>query len=83
MLHMLTDELAEGVAEYVASCQTDEGGLAGEPGLEAHGGYTYCGKLKVHIYLNVCPRVHVVCLCMRSTNVEGLLVISMRIHVHT
>jgi prenyltransferase beta subunit len=25
------------------SCQTYEGGLSGYPGLEAHGGYTYCG----------------------------------------
>lgn len=24
-------------------CQTYEGGLGGEPGNEAHGGYTYCG----------------------------------------
>jgi len=43
MLHMLTDELAEGVPEYVRRCQTWEGGLAGEEGLEAHGGYSYCG----------------------------------------
>jgi protein farnesyltransferase subunit beta len=26
-----------------ASIQTHEGGLGGEPGNEAHGGYTYCG----------------------------------------
>ncbi|KAG6741675.1 hypothetical protein POTOM_054952 [Populus tomentosa] len=25
------------------SCQTYEGGIAGEPGSEAHGGYTFCG----------------------------------------
>ena len=24
-------------------CQTYEGGFSGAPGLEAHGGYTYCG----------------------------------------
>lgn len=29
--------------EWVASCQTYEGGFAGRPGLEAHGGYTFCG----------------------------------------
>lgn len=23
--------------------QTYEGGIGGEPGVEAHGGYTYCG----------------------------------------
>lgn len=43
MCHILTDELTEGVAEYVRSCQTWEGGIAGEAGLEAHGGYSYCG----------------------------------------
>lgn len=43
MLHILTDELVEGVPEYVRRCQTFEGGIAGEEGLEAHGGYAYCG----------------------------------------
>merc|ERR1719229_2189463 len=43
MMHMITDELIEGVAEYVSRCQTFEGGIAGEEGLEAHGGYSYCG----------------------------------------
>lgn len=43
MLQILTDELAEGLAEYVASCQGYDGGIGGEPGLESHGGYTYCG----------------------------------------
>jgi protein farnesyltransferase subunit beta len=32
-----------GLVEYVRRCQTYEGGLGGEPGNEAHGGYTYCG----------------------------------------
>lgn len=27
----------------VSSCQNWEGGLSGVPGLEAHGGYTFCG----------------------------------------
>ena len=37
---------AEGIdamAGFVKRCQTYEGGLGGEPGNEAHGGYTYCG----------------------------------------
>ncbi|KAJ1438882.1 terpenoid cyclases/protein prenyltransferase alpha-alpha toroid, partial [Ochromonadaceae sp. CCMP2298] len=38
----LTPQLAEGVAEYVQSCQTYEGGFGGEPGNEAHGGYNFC-----------------------------------------
>ncbi|KXZ51883.1 hypothetical protein GPECTOR_11g318 [Gonium pectorale] len=32
-----------GLADYVRRCQTYEGGLGGEPGNEAHGGYTFCG----------------------------------------
>lgn len=43
MLHILTDELTEGLAEYIVSCQGYDGGIAGEPHLESHGGYTYCG----------------------------------------
>lgn len=63
MLHILTDELIEGVPEYVRRCQTFEGGIAGEAGLEAHGGYSYCGlsalciigqadALDLHAFLN-------------------------------
>jgi len=29
-------------ADFVASCQTYEGGFGGEPDSEAHGGYTFC-----------------------------------------
>lgn len=43
LLNILTPELCSGVAEYVASCQTYEGGFGGEPHNEAHGGYTFCG----------------------------------------
>ncbi|CAD7968730.1 unnamed protein product [Amoebophrya sp. A120] len=43
MLHILTPELAKDVDKYVLSHQSWDGGLSGEPGLEAHGGYSYCG----------------------------------------
>lgn len=33
----------EAMVDFLASCQSYEGGLGGEPGNEAHGGYTYCG----------------------------------------
>ncbi|CAI6000663.1 unnamed protein product [Closterium sp. NIES-64] len=36
-------DLTENVAAYVYRCQTYEGGIGGEPGAEAHGGYTFCG----------------------------------------
>ncbi|CBZ54041.1 putative protein farnesyltranstransferase beta subunit [Neospora caninum Liverpool] len=75
MLHMLTDELIEGVAEYVAGCQTYEGGIAGEPGLEAHGGYTYCGLAalcilgKAHEFLDLDRLLHWA--VMRQMGFEG------------
>lgn len=39
---VLTSQLKEGAANYIIRCQTYEGGLGGEPGNEAHGGYTFC-----------------------------------------
>jgi protein farnesyltransferase subunit beta len=41
LLNIMTPELTAGVAEWLASCQTYEGGFAGEPGCEAHGGYAF------------------------------------------
>lgn len=38
-----TDALFEKTAEWIVSCQTYEGGFAGLPGMEAHGGYALCG----------------------------------------
>lgn len=43
ILDLLLPPVVAGVAEYISSCQTHEGGIGGEPGAEAHGGYTYCG----------------------------------------
>ena len=43
VLDILTDELKEGVAEYIRECQTYEGGIGSDINREAHGGYTYCG----------------------------------------
>jgi len=42
VLNILTSELVKGVGEYIARCQTFEGGVGAEPGNEAHGGYTFC-----------------------------------------
>lgn len=42
LLGILTPDLAAGAAEYILACQTLEGGFGGEPGNEAHGGYTFC-----------------------------------------
>ena len=43
ILNIMTPELVEGTAEWVATCQTYEGGFGGEPFNEAHGGYAFCG----------------------------------------
>ncbi|MED6127533.1 hypothetical protein PIB30_088871 [Stylosanthes scabra] len=43
VLNILDEELTQNVGDYILSCQTYEGGIAGEPGSEAHGGYTFCG----------------------------------------
>ncbi|XP_058453191.1 protein farnesyltransferase subunit beta [Malaya genurostris] len=34
--------LFEGTANWIAECQTYEGGFGGTPDLEAHGGYSFC-----------------------------------------
>ena len=67
MLEILTPEITNGVAGYVLSCQTFEGGIAGDAGgLEAHGGYGYCGlaalgilsrHLGVDFFMNIRDRL--------------------------
>lgn len=56
ILNILDYELAKGVGNYIARCQTYEGGIAGEPGSEAHGGYTFCGLATV-ILINEVERL--------------------------
>ncbi|KPJ18224.1 Protein farnesyltransferase subunit beta [Papilio machaon] len=43
LTNIYTDELFDKTAEWIVSCQTYEGGFAGYPGMEAHGGYAFCG----------------------------------------
>lgn len=56
ILNILDDELIQDVGNYILSCQTYEGGIAGEPGSEAHGGYTFCG-LAAMILINKADRL--------------------------
>ncbi|KAL5725178.1 protein farnesyltransferase [Ranunculus cassubicifolius] len=56
VLNILDDELAKNVGNYILSCQTYEGGIGGEPGTEAHGGYTFCG-LATMILINEADRL--------------------------
>lgn len=43
MTNVYTESLFDKTAEWIVSCQSYEGGFAGYPGMEAHGGYTFCG----------------------------------------
>ncbi|KAI9176800.1 hypothetical protein LWI28_007362 [Acer negundo] len=56
VLNILDDELVRDVGNYILSCQTYEGGISGEPGSEAHGGYTFCG-LATMILINEVDRL--------------------------
>ncbi|KAJ1735940.1 CAAX farnesyltransferase (FTase) subunit beta [Coemansia sp. Benny D160-2] len=49
MLNIMTRELVSGCAEFIARCQTFEGGIGPYPGVEAHGGYTLCGLAALEI----------------------------------
>lgn len=41
------------IADFVASCQTWEGGFGGEPWAEAHGGYTFCALAALQLLKKV------------------------------
>jgi len=52
LLNILTNELCEGTLLWLNLCQTFEGGFAGVPNTEAHGGYTFCGVASYFFLLN-------------------------------
>uniref|UniRef100_UPI00358FA5F7 protein farnesyltransferase subunit beta-like n=1 Tax=Myxine glutinosa TaxID=7769 RepID=UPI00358FA5F7 len=43
LTNIMEERLFERTADWVVRCQNWEGGLGGVPGMEAHGGYTFCG----------------------------------------
>ncbi|KAJ8269891.1 hypothetical protein GJAV_G00107940 [Gymnothorax javanicus] len=43
LTNITTPALFDGTPSWILRCQNWEGGLGGVPGLEAHGGYTFCG----------------------------------------
>ena len=43
ILNIKDPELTCGMGDFIASCQTYEGGISCVPFGEAHGGYTFCG----------------------------------------
>lgn len=51
LLDVMTEELTEGVLTWLNNCQTYEGGFAGTPNAEAHGGYTFCAFASYYLLL--------------------------------
>ncbi|XP_071454031.1 protein farnesyltransferase subunit beta [Hetaerina americana] len=43
LTNIFSDDLFDLSAEWIIGCQTYEGGFSGVPGMEAHGGYAFCG----------------------------------------
>lgn len=43
LANVYTPEIFKETETWIAKCQTWEGGFGGSPGMEAHGGYTFCG----------------------------------------
>lgn len=43
LTNVYTPDMFKDTDEWIAKCQTWEGGFGGCPGMEAHGGYAYCG----------------------------------------
>nr|XP_006632568.1 PREDICTED: protein farnesyltransferase subunit beta-like [Lepisosteus oculatus] len=50
LTNIITPTLFEGTPNWITSCQNWEGGIGGVPGLEAHGGYTFCGLAAMAIF---------------------------------
>lgn len=43
LTNVYTPEIFKESESWIAKCQTWEGGFGGSPGMEAHGGYGFCG----------------------------------------
>ncbi|XP_031787565.1 protein farnesyltransferase subunit beta isoform X3 [Nasonia vitripennis] len=43
LTNIYTPDIFKDTEKWIGKCQTWEGGFSGCPGLEAHGGYAYCG----------------------------------------
>ncbi|KAL1129900.1 hypothetical protein AAG570_012844, partial [Ranatra chinensis] len=49
LTNIYNDKLFENSAEWIARCQTYEGGFSCTPGMEAHGGYSFCGIASLYL----------------------------------
>lgn len=43
LTNIYTPDIFKDTEKWIGKCQTWEGGFSGCPGMEAHGGYAYCG----------------------------------------
>jgi protein farnesyltransferase subunit beta len=68
------EEFTRGMGDFIASCQTYEGGITCIPFGEAHGGYTFCG-LAALLILNESHKIDIErlieWLCNRQLTEEG------------
>ncbi|KAF6205315.1 hypothetical protein GE061_019485 [Apolygus lucorum] len=49
ILNIQAPDLFEGSIEWIVRCQTYEGGFGGDPGQEAHGGYSFCAVAALYL----------------------------------
>ncbi|EFX85095.1 hypothetical protein DAPPUDRAFT_194107 [Daphnia pulex] len=71
---IVDQKLFSGTSEWILKCQTYEGGFAGTPNQEAHGGYTFCALAALTL-LGQESKCNVRCLmrwaCNRQMKFEG------------
>lgn len=72
LARLLSPELTRGVGDYLARCQSYEGGLGAEPGAEAHGGYSFCG-LAAAVLAGCAHRLHLPRLLHWAAHRQGAL----------
>ncbi|ESO00544.1 hypothetical protein HELRODRAFT_185749 [Helobdella robusta] len=74
LLNIATPEMFDATPEWIVSCQTYEGGFAGCPGMEAHGGYSFCGLAALVLLGKECLCDHAALLrwtAMKQMSYEG------------
>ncbi|BES93067.1 Farnesyltransferase beta subunit [Nesidiocoris tenuis] len=49
ILNIDSADLFDGTVEWIVRCQTYEGGFGGDPGQEAHGGYSFCAIAALYL----------------------------------
>ncbi|CAG8441404.1 1441_t:CDS:10 [Diversispora eburnea] len=49
LTNLITPELTAGTSEWIKRSQNYDGGIGGEPGIESHGGYAFCGLAAMEI----------------------------------